>query len=165
MDLNVTFCLETEPDHCVGEDEIRERFAALRPALVGNEDFEGAVLIEAAPQPTVRYQGFLEAAAQNLCFRAVAELAAGRRVAVKYGFYPGELRLTPEGGTTVLSGDFAPAIRVPTEDLVPALYECGVRFLELFRRLRGSDPEYGNAIADLARKAEAARRVLGREQG
>jgi hypothetical protein len=71
----------------------------------------------------VHVEDELEATFQNLCFRAVADLKAGKNRIINYLGYYGELRLNHEGTMVIISGDFVPEVRVLTEKLLLSLYE------------------------------------------
>jgi hypothetical protein len=163
---SVTFALQL----LTGDDveEVPER--ALEDSLDGHRELierqdpiEAAVVIEATGQPRLEIVDALPAIAQNLCFSAVARLAdqAGDCVAYRHWSDDDTLVLVPLGGprgAVRLIGEDTPTVTVRTEELLPALYDCGMRMLGLLERLGGDGPataEFLRAAAERAREALA----------
>jgi hypothetical protein len=94
----------------------------------------------------------------SVCFRSIPELIAYRSVTIRYYSYNGYLRLDPEGGVIRISGDNIATVVLSEQELLPALFACGKRFLELSGRLgladeiSGDEPEIAAAEAILKQR-------------
>ncbi|MFP5272945.1 hypothetical protein [Coleofasciculus sp. G1-WW12-02] len=164
MTVEVTFCVNINRDLCVSEEEINANFDTFRLELLedGNyygEVLNGAVVISSPGQPDIRVEDELEATVHNLCFQFIPDLVAEKHIVVTYFRYYGYLRLDPEGDYVLLSGDSVPMVRILRDELAPALYNCGLRFIKFWRRLR-DDPAYEEIFQDFEGLAEVARQSL-----
>lgn len=160
MSIEVTFCLNIGEDVCIDEDEINARFDAYLPSLLTDEDYIGNIIINSPGQPVIRIEDELWAIVQNLCFLSIPNLLLGKSVDILYYSYNGHLRLEPDGNEVVISGDYIPVVKVARQELVNALYSCGHRFVEFFRRLKGSNPNFSATIEHLEKQEEIAKQAL-----
>jgi hypothetical protein len=142
--LHVTFCyddyrdLEVDEAPCVAEPSDPADPSAIdlfRALAAENEDEMGTVTISYGSY-SAGVEDSLYATVANLCLGPAAELAAGKDVEMRYFLTYGFLRLAVEGDEVVVSGDFVPTGRVPRQQLLAALVDCGRRFVELFDRIR-----------------------------
>lgn len=158
MAVSVQFCINIDGNVCLEEDKLSSD--SNQSDLIKNENFVGAIIIRTQDGIECRIKDELEATVQNLCFLSIQKLKMGQNVVIKYFSYYGYLRLDPEGDTVVISGDFVPKIRVPSEELTLNLYNCGVRFVEFFQGLRGQDADYARSIQHLKQQAEEAKSFI-----
>lgn len=162
MAVEVTFRMQVELNEWVGEQEIAADLGRHRAALVANDQGYGELIIRAGGQAEVGVDDEMGATVANVCFYGVAELAAGREVVCPYMRYAGELRLTPEGERVRVSGDFIPSAAYDRRELLPALCDCGLRYVKFLRRL-GDEAGAGGFVEmaeHLERLAESARAAL-----
>jgi hypothetical protein len=154
----VTFCIKVGRA-CLDEGGVLAEPDASRQALLDNPTFDGILTIHAGGGLT-RVEDELRAVVQNICFRAVVELLAGRNFVYRYMGYYGYFRMDPEGREVVLSGDFVKTARLPLGATVRALYECGERFLEALREVGGEENPFAEEIAYYREFAESAKAAL-----
>jgi hypothetical protein len=128
------------------------------PTLNGNID------ISAAGAATTRVIDDLAPWVQNLCYGAVATLAAGKPAQVLYFGRSGLLRLTPVDDKIELSGDLNPTARYPRHALMTALVDCGRRFVAFAERVKRDDADY-MANLDYVRQFETAARAALKQEG
>jgi hypothetical protein len=166
MALEVTFCVDVRNDGCVEEKELEARLDDLRPRILADDYIEGAVTIRPNPDSAeVRVEDMMEALVLNLCFGAIGGILAREHVVVSYFNMYGYLRMDPEADLELISGDYVPTVRVPYYDLAEALYGCGVRFVDFYRRLTGGDPYYEENLKAMEEKAQEAARILADNAG
>jgi hypothetical protein len=158
--MDVTFCINLGGDACLSEAEIASEFHNLRATLLQTEVLEGGIIIRSSDATEVQIEDELEAAIQNVCFVSIPKLVAGEHVVVRYFSYYGYLRFDPEGDNVLISGDFVPTVRVLRAELIPALFHCGRRFVELYRRFAATDSSHEANIRHLEAQAEIAQRAL-----
>lgn len=166
MALEVVFCVDIRNNECAEEEELDARFDDLLPRIVANDYLEGSVIIRPSPDSAeVRVSDMLEALTLNLCFGAIRGILAREHVVVSYFSIYGYFRMDPEAHLELLSGDYVQTVRVPYYDLAEGLYNCGLRFIEFYRRLRGSDPDYVDNLKIMEEKAQEAARILADNAG
>lgn len=154
--VDVRFCLDADDD-CIDERELTENFDEYRPRMQAKKRFSGAIVITAPGQPTVEYEDELGPAVQDLCFRSVPDLLAGKAVDLTTFSYPGSVSVVPDGDVVIISGDVVETAKVPLRPLARGLVACGQRFITFARRLRGQEYEHIlKPLEDLGRSAAAA---------
>jgi hypothetical protein len=126
--------------------------------LFDSETLEGALVIDEAS-----ICDDLSSATQRLCFEAVAALTKpGTAYSYSYFTSNAHMRLaaSSDGATIALSGDYLPALEIPRETLLPALYACGMRYLSFLeevghrgRKWSTTDLVHLRPFADRARAA------------
>jgi hypothetical protein len=139
--INVSYILYTVSD--AGLEEISEADAADRLSSWGerlaDDELDGAVVLEAPGQSRLEIVDELWAVVQNLCFRAVHWLLEGEGDSFVF-------RLTSQDGTVVvlrmaiqarIFGDHIPALTARIDELAPALYACGARYLRFLEQVGG----------------------------
>jgi hypothetical protein len=120
---------------------------------------EGAVVIGEAEILDALFSAVL-----RLCFQCIDALLV-RRGAYHYSYEAenvSALLETSDDGTTIaVSGFGLPTQTLPARELLPALYACGVRYIELLERLEARGrPSYD--LPQLREAAAAARDLLAR---
>lgn len=163
MTVEVSFCMNIGENVCLSEKDMDTSFDDYRSELLANDNHYGEVVISSPGQPDIRIDDEVWATIQNLCFLAIPNLRAGKPVVVLYFRYDSELRLDPEGQEVLISGEFIPMGKVKLQELIPALYSCGKRFINFLRRLGGDNPNYTILIKHLEEQAEIARQALDRK--
>jgi hypothetical protein len=102
-------------------------------SLIASEEMEGAIVIDHAS--ILDDLGF---ATKHLCFEAVERLAASGGI-YEYRYFTSYTQATltssADDSTIVLSGEDILACEFSRKDLLPALYECGLRYLEFLEEL------------------------------
>jgi hypothetical protein len=139
--------LETVAEHDL--DRHREAFARADPP-------EGALILEHDAEPRLELADDLWAAVKNVCFDAVAALAERSRDCVLYRRTnaEGNVVFIPRGSTVRIIGDETPTFTAPASELLPALYDCGMRVIGLLDEADALRPA-----------AERARQALERQHG
>lgn len=135
MAVEVTFRMQVELNAWVGEQDLAADLGPHLAALLANDQSYGELIIRSEGQPEVSVDDEMWSTVANVCFVGVAELLAGREVVNPYMRYNGEVRLTPEGERVRVSGDFIPTAVYERRELLPALHECGRRYVKFLRRL------------------------------
>ena len=159
--ITADFSLQTRGPNWQSEAALATDLEALRPDLLQNVTLDGVLTLRRGGRIALKIEDSLRAVVQNLCFRSVVELSAGRGFVYRYMGYDAVLRLDPESGDVVVSGDVVETQRLPRAALLEALYRCGVRFMEFLGVLGGPERSFDEEIAHLAREAEDAAAALG----
>lgn len=143
----------------IDEETLARKFDDYGDLLRRQKTLEGALLIEAQGQPPLRVQDELWAAAQNLCFVAVKRLLEDRRGCNMYRYTSsdGHVITIPMGYHVRIIGEHVGPATIEMRTLLPALFECGVRFTNLLERLGG---DHGETAKHLQPFADAAREAL-----
>lgn len=160
MAIEVTFCMNVSRDRRLTEKEINAQFDTYRSELLANDQYYGAILISSPGQPDVVVDDEVWATVQNLCFLSTPDLIAGKSVSVPYFRYGSELSVNVEGNEVVISGEFVPIGRFALQELLPALYDCGLRYIQFLRRLGEYSSYYEPTIKYLEEQAEVALQAL-----
>lgn len=156
--VDVTFTVTFDFERYYTEGELTSLAADLNPRIQGASTIEGSIDIAAPDAPVTRIVDELAPWIQNLCFRAVLDLAADNPVRVQYFSRSGYLDLTPRGELVELSGDKNPPAAYPRQTLMSALVDCGERFLAFAQTIKGNDETY-MANLNYVRGFEAASRA------
>ena len=109
------------------------------------------------PEP-VTFRDELWAAVTNLAWRAPAALQRDGQYEYRATSWASRVTLRREGDTIVLEGTHLPETRLPADELLPALWVAGERFLAFVERLYG--PADGR-VALLRAERDAATAALG----
>ncbi|MCF2150973.1 hypothetical protein IQ276_032020 [Desmonostoc muscorum LEGE 12446] len=165
MKTKVEFCAYIREENefpCIDENTLKIDFEKYREKLINNLDADGLIVISSLEEPDTRIQiqDELWAIVQNLCFIAILDLVAQKSAVVRIYNNYGYVRLDPEANQVRISGDGIPDVRIDRSDLIIALYDCGKRFIEFFRMLRGNDLEYQDVIQGLEEHAETAKQCI-----
>ncbi len=160
MAVDAHFCVTLARDRCVAEDEIQSQFNTYREALLKNTQYYGAIIIRSDRGPDLVIDDEVWATVQNLCFLAAPDLIAGRVVEVPYFRYGSALILSPHGEDVVFSGEFIPTVSLPIKEVLPPLYQCGLRYTNLLRRLGEYEPNSSVMANNLLAQSEVARRAI-----
>jgi hypothetical protein len=156
--IDVQFCVSIGNNTCLRENILREGFARYKDLLYARVDHEGAILFEANGLPEVRIEDELQVAIPGICFRSVPEFIAGRSYGYSYFSMAGVVSFDPQGDAVQISGDYIPTICLARLELAERVYECGLRFIDYLRLLRGD--AWNSVIDSLGGEAEVARRAL-----
>lgn len=164
--VSVQFCFHHYADDdqsdgftCVAEPVSTADFALVEQALEKNAERSGELVITSTGNDEVRIKDSLDALVMQLCFESQADLRAKKHVVVGHYLVYGYIRLDPEGDLSLLSGDFIAKVRVPREQFAVALFEAGVRYIEVIRHLSKSHEDYADLLEmleDYRTDAEAA---------
>jgi hypothetical protein len=160
--VEVTFCLCIGGEITLSEQEIDASIDVHRSWLRNRDIYDGAIIVDSLGNPIVRAEDELSAIVKNFCFEAIPDLIGSKNFVMGYHDHHGYLRLDTEASNVVISGDDIPTIRVPYNELLPALYECGKRFINFLIKLKGesSDSSLEDLIQYLKDKGEVARKAL-----
>jgi hypothetical protein len=156
MGVTVTFAVQVGSDQFVAEPDL----AGLDPArLHGRDPLFGRLTVDADDQPTIVLHDDLEYLVVNV-FQAIPQLVAGNPVTVWHSDSPAEFRLEPTGDQVRITGTVLPTAVVPATELLPALHECGVRFLDFVRTTLAGEADLQARLPDLEQWADEAARAL-----
>lgn len=100
----------------------------------------------------------------QFCFNAIPALLSGQKFIYNHFSYAGQTVLAPDGAMVLISGEFVPQASIPRDDLLPALYDCGERFVHLLHRLSQLDRKHETTAKDLALPSEMAKAALSRNR-
>ncbi|WP_373527544.1 hypothetical protein [Nostoc sp.] len=139
--VQVTFRLYIGSDIELDEEEIQSCLDHHRAAIRTRDLYEGAIIINSPNNPMVVIEDMVTALVHNFCFDAISDLIAQKNVTISYCDHYGYLRLDPESFYIRISGDDIPTIRLERRDLLPALYDCGQRFIQFLKDLKGDDKD------------------------
>lgn len=143
----------------VPEQSLTGAWEELRALVERQDPLEGTIVVEVDGQAVLEVGDELWAAAQNLCFAGVSAVLSGERDCLLYRLTSseGHLVLLPMGHLVRLFGDRFPTVTAPQAELLPDLFDCGLRLLDLYRRV-GDDAAHQASY--LEPFAEEARRRL-----
>ena len=160
--VKVVFRLFVGSELELSEEEINVSLDVYRSRLRTRNRYDGAIIINSPGQPIVQAEDELPAIVKNICFGAIPDLIAGKKVVIGYYDHYGELRLEPQVSNILISGDDIPTITVPCREFLPALYDCGQRFIRFLTHLKGeaSDRELEDLIRFLADIGKVASEAL-----
>jgi hypothetical protein len=160
--VEVTFRLFVDKGIELKEKELEQGIEKYGAQLRAEHAYEGAIDIRVPEEPELEIEDELPALVKNFCFSAIPDLLAEKNVVIRYHSYYGYLRLDPEGWRILVSGDGLPTVRIPRNKLLPAIYDCGQRFIRFLELLKGEkeDSELEGLISFLARYGEKAREAL-----
>ena len=155
----------------VGDDlmELDEAELASRPdhgraALGELEALEGALIIEVPGQPVIRVDDDLSAAVQHLCLACAPALLSEqpKSYVYRYTTTDGHVVMIPLGNLVRLVGEHIPTATAATHTLLPALFACGLRYLQLLDRIGGEHARWSaERLRPLADDARASLRQHG----
>lgn len=160
MAIKVEFCVSIADESCVSELDVEINFDTLYQALLLEFPLYGAIIIEIPGEPEVRIEDELWAAIQGLCFQSIPYLSAYKEFRYSYLSSSGYFVLAPSQASIDISGDYVPSISVPYEETLPALFNCGQRFIKLLYRLKKEAVHYEALIKHLEEQAEIAKQSL-----
>lgn len=164
MSVEVTFWIYVDGETCLNEYVITAELDQYRVRLedIINERHTGYIVIasSAISDNKIEVNDDVEYVVQELCFLAIADLLNHKSVNISYFTSHGYLKLEPEGELIHISGKYIPNAEFFSAELLPALYHCGLRYIDLLRRLIKDKPYYESYIARLETHAELARQAL-----
>lgn len=161
--MNVTFELTTpemlrfnEGDFKrLGDAELRSVFGEI---LVPSG---GLILDDEETGDFTAFGDELEGMIGALCLAAVPELVAGRPFTYSYRNSPGDIRLIPEAEVVRVEEDQQDTLEFPREKLLPALVDCGSRFIHFLQVTHQGDENWVPSITNLSASEAKARAALG----
>lgn len=145
----------------LSEQDIKSNFEKYSSSLCETETIEGAVAIIAPNKKEVIIRDELWVIAQNFCFNSILSLLREKKESFIYHYFSsyGQVVLIPSTDFVRIMGDEVPIESFTTTELLPALYRCGERFINLLRKLQQvghTDP----AVEHLEPLAQEALQVL-----
>ncbi len=160
MAISISFCINTNENECIEDRQLTSNLEYHKNSLLSNENFDGGISIESSPAQKVFISDELESLVQNLCFEAVVDLYHGKSVLINIFSYYGQVNLDVDEGVVIIHGTHIGKIFADKQQLIIALFECGLRFVGVFRHLRGNDVKYKDSITSLEMKAKQTGLVL-----
>jgi hypothetical protein len=151
--------LDGEVAEVAGEDLLADPAPYAGPLA---EELVGAIVIEAG-QVRLEVADDLTAAALTLCFRGPAALLEQPldQVVYRATLATAHTVLVPLADQVRVFGEGTPVITADKDELLPALYRCGLAITELLERV-GDPAEAALGAADLRAAADEAGEVLRR---
>lgn len=157
MATDVTYCVDLgEP--CVDAAKLEGDLDTYRAQLVGEFPLYGELIISAPERPSVQVRDELAAAVHQICFAAIPEILAGRTYVYTFFSASGRLVFIPSTVFVEVMGDGVERTSFSRDELLPALYAAGQRYVGLLQRLDSED--HKATAAELAKHAASARQAL-----
>jgi hypothetical protein len=159
MTTTVTFTLslpgDTEP---LPEAELKEASGRI-DAELDFENVDGAVVITAGDQ-ALEVEDELSATISGLCFGGVASLLdePDRPFLHRFAYQTAHIVMIPMMDSVRIFGEQTPVVTVDRDNLLPALYDCGLRYVKFLES--HTDHWAGYAAETLRSRAELTRRAL-----
>jgi hypothetical protein len=141
------------------EDSPLGDFNNIRKSLLDNSAIDGAVRIEIQGYPPVEVLDELPPLVRNLCFESVPMLLQRKCKCYLYTYLSSadHLVMVPMANSVRIFGEFGLYVTDSLKNLLPELYKCGERFIDLLRKLDGDE----NAMVKYLQPfALAARTIL-----
>lgn len=158
-DLTVYFVVDIPGDeqiYSVDELLLADKLNEYQDNLRDMEYREGSLVFRAENGDLVSIVDDLDAMVQNLCFDCISVLLDERRECFLYRGMssPCHIVVIPVGPLMLIIGDEIVTIRGTQQALLPALFHCGLRYLDLLKKL-GLDEhiQYLQGFAEQARAA------------
>lgn len=142
------------------ESELGNAAPDLAGRLASASSVEGALELAAPGAGTTRVVDELVPWIQNLCFAAIPDLARGKSTSVHYFSRSGVLELSPAGERIDVKGSLVEGASYPAQELLQALYDCGMRFVKYMESAKRNDAAYIANLNYLKQFAEPARLAL-----
>ncbi|MBP9087923.1 MAG: hypothetical protein KBG15_17510 [Kofleriaceae bacterium] len=151
----------------ITEEEISADREGHRPRLNAPDVLNGALWIRAAGQPPIEVVDELWQLTQVLCFACVCTLTADPPAAFLYRYMSAgaELTLTPDGPRLHIAGSDIPSATVEAAELLPALHQCGQRFLDLLLDLGPPAAEVHAYLAPFGERSAAGLKARALDPG
>jgi hypothetical protein len=162
MGVAVVFAARITPEVFLGETELAA-LQSVDPSRLRHlalDRLMGRLILLGPGQPIIVLYDELEELIIATCFRALPQLASGEPVEVWFTDAPAEFRLEPVGSVVRVTGTLIPTFEAPSDDLLPALYACGTRFLSFLHATLAEVPEFQARLPDLEYWAERAAEAL-----
>lgn len=97
---------------------------------------------------------------RSVCFEAVQALQAGQPFVYGYTDTEAEVSFAPNGADIVVTGATEEPARYRAADLLPALVDCGERYLRFLADAAADDAGWSEHVARIRQDADAARAAL-----
>ncbi|MCP4369756.1 MAG: hypothetical protein GY797_16830 [Deltaproteobacteria bacterium] len=143
MSIEVKFsilnlCLGGDPyeDIVTTEDELFSNLEKYRADLTQLRAFEGGIISISSldsPDNAIEIRDDLGVLIHQLCFEGVIKLVSNQPVEFRYGTYYGKLSVALEDEMVSISDNGAPSVKFLRVQLLPVLYQCGERFMDILR--------------------------------
>ncbi|MBD2504566.1 hypothetical protein [Anabaena azotica] len=145
----------------LSEQDIESHFEQYSSCLHETETIEGAVAIILPNNKEVIIRDELWVIVQNFCFNSILSLLREKKECFIYHYFSsyGQIVLIPSTDFVRIMGDEVPTESFTTSELLPALYYCGERFINLLRKLQAAGRNDA-AIEHLESFAKEALQVL-----
>ncbi|GAA4924002.1 hypothetical protein LX16_5354 [Stackebrandtia albiflava] len=157
----VTFALSLPGDtRSLPEAELGDASARIDED-VDFENVDGALTVATGAAELV-VEDELSAAVSGLCFEAVTRLLDTPELPYAYrcAYQTAHVVLVPMMDTIRLFGEGTPVVDAPRRELLPAMYDCGMRYV---RFLSGRDDHWaGYVVETLRSRAEVTAEALAR---
>ncbi|WGV28009.1 hypothetical protein [Halotia branconii] len=159
MAVEVNFCLYLVDNDLIelNEQEIESSFDKYSSYLRDTQSIDGAILIKSHDKKDVIIQDELWVIAQNFCFSSILDLLQKQKECFVYHYFSsyGQIVLISLTDCIRVMGDAIPIESFTTSELLPALYRCGERILNLLHKLQeaGCVDIYTESLEALAKEA------------
>lgn len=146
------------------EDEIIPNIERYYSDLLRERAFDGGIISISSSDGsdnTIKIEDDLGALVQELCFKWVAKLAANEPVEIGFFTYAGKLSLSLENELVAISNNGTPKVKFLRTNLLPALYQCGERFVDVLRQVNDYyEPYYQLVVDNFDKMAATTRQAL-----
>ena len=154
----VCFCVNVGDNVCIDESKVRNHFDIYKDKLLRRADHSGALIISINDQDEIRIIDELQNAVPYICFESLSFLSGGNSFVYSYFEIHGVVNFTPYADHVDIFGDCVPRLSFPIDELMSALYNCGMRYIDYFQLLRGE--EWREVINEFVAAAERAKQAL-----
>lgn len=161
MSVEVILNIYVDPETAIDVYEIAANIDKYHSGLIDSGPHVGFILTSSprSPDKYLEIIDDVEPLTQRLCFRAVADLVVYKSVTVSFFTHLQRLKLDAKNELVYISGDFGPTTFLRTE-LLPPLYYCGQKYIDLLNGLAKYKPYYETPKTELKTHAEATRIAL-----
>lgn len=160
MTMYAYFRVELDQYHQLNEFDLTVLTNAQLSALSQKRAFEGILVLAHQGSPDIQICDEIEPWVQNLCFDSIPKMLAGQSHEILYFSRPGFVRIEPKGESVRLSGDLIPTIQLPIHTLIPALYDCGNRFIKWASKVKQGYVSYLSNLNYIAEYRQPALNAL-----
>ncbi|MBD2245323.1 hypothetical protein [Nostoc sp. FACHB-888] len=138
--IDINFCIYIVDNNLIelNEQDIKSDFKRYSSFFHDAETIDGAILIKSPDKNEVIIQDELWVIVQNFCFTSTLNLLRAQKECFIYHYFSsyGQIILIPSAEFIRIMGDAVPIESFTASELLPALYHCGERVINLLRKLQ-----------------------------
>ncbi|MCP4372859.1 MAG: hypothetical protein GY797_32860 [Deltaproteobacteria bacterium] len=161
MLVKVTLSLYVDDETCLDIDVINQNVEKYKGGLVSayHNGILSIIEFESA-EPSLEIEDELQGQVPDICFQALPELFEKQSVIFGNWAYGGHIEIQLIDKYVHFSGTHIPKTRFSKVSLLPALYECGMKYLYLLHRLNEHNGNFTKRIEIIENKAQLAKKTL-----
>jgi hypothetical protein len=138
--INVRFSVVANGGEAVDEATLRTQIATYRSWLQQEDEFEGVLELRKAGGVILTIEDALPAIVKNFCFLSIPDILASQPFVYHYYSSYGQVALTLQDTRLLITDSNLQAVAVDQDAFIRAVYDCGVRFINLLEQAQTPEP-------------------------